>query len=277
MIETLKSIYGILTGAERREAVSLLALTAIGMLLEALGIGLIIPTLALLIQPNLAAYNAYLEPFVRPLLTLRPTEVATAAMVVLMATYGVKNAFLGYFVWRQNRMTNRVRASISRRLLTIYLRQPWTFYLEKNSAELMRNVTGEAATFSGTLTHAIIFVTESMVLIGIAGLLVLVEPVGTLVTVALLGLSALAFYVVARKQTLRWGSARQVHDALLLQHLQQALGGVKDVKLLGREKDLLGQYDVHNVASARALEFQSTMTHCRGCGSSRWRWLASPC
>lgn len=260
MIATLKNIYGILTRLERREAAVLLGLTAIGMLLEALGIGLIIPTLALLIQPDLAAYNAYLGPYVRPLLSRPPTQVATIAMVVLMATYGVKNAFLGYFVWRQNRMTNHVRANISRRLLTIYLRQPWVFYLEKNSAELMRNITGEANTFSGTLTHAINLVTEGMVLVGIAGLLVLVEPVGTLLTIVLLGLSALAFYALARKQTLRWGSARQVHDALLLQHLQQALGGVKDVKLLGRERDLLGQYDVHNVASARALEFQSTMT-----------------
>jgi ABC-type multidrug transport system fused ATPase/permease subunit len=46
---------------------------------------------------------------------------------------------------------------------------------------------------------------------------------------------------------------------LRLQHLQQGLGGAKDVKLLGRETEFLQQYSEHNVKSARMSHFQLTL------------------
>jgi ABC-type multidrug transport system fused ATPase/permease subunit len=41
-----------------------------------------------------------------------------------------------------------------------------------------------------------------------------------------------------------------------IQHLQQGLGGVKDVKILGRESQFLAEYDFHNVAAARVHQRQ---------------------
>ena len=52
---------------------------------------------------------------------------------------------------------------------------------------------------------------------------------------------------------------RQHHEGLRIQHLQQGLGGAKDVKLLGREADFLARYREHSVASARVGRNQITM------------------
>jgi ATP-binding cassette, subfamily B, bacterial PglK len=49
---------------------------------------------------------------------------------------------------------------------------------------------------------------------------------------------------------LRWGKTRQFHEGLRIQHLQQGLGGAKDVKLLGRETEFFAQYREHNYGSA---------------------------
>jgi len=57
----------------------------------------------------------------------------------------------------------------------------------------------------------------------------------------------------------RWGKVRQHHEGLRIQHLQQGLGGAKDVKLLGREGDFLAQYHLHHAQSARVGELQSTL------------------
>jgi ABC-type multidrug transport system fused ATPase/permease subunit len=44
-----------------------------------------------------------------------------------------------------------------------------------------------------------------------------------------------------------------------IQHIQQGLGGVKDVKLLGREAYLVSQFQVHAVGSAHAARSQTTL------------------
>src|SRR5207247_8258142 len=64
---------------------------------------------------------------------------------------------------------------------------------------------------------------------------------------------------LVRGRLLRWGEARQVHDTFRIQHLLQGFGAVKDLKLLGREREFLDQYQVHNVASSQISRRQATL------------------
>lgn len=257
---TFKRIYAILTAAERRRGAALLGLTVIGMVLETLGIGLVIPTIAVLIRRDLGPSYPALRPILRALGDPSQERLIVMGLSALVALYLIKNVFLGYFAWRQNRFTNDVKAELSQRLFTLYLRQPYTFHLRSNSSLLMRNVIGEAATFTGTLTHALNFITEGVVLTAVAVLLMAVEPVGMLVVVTILGGSAWGFYHWARIHIGRWGQLRHHHEGLLIQHLQQGLGGVKEVKLLGREADFLAQFRIHNVQATRASELHATLS-----------------
>jgi ABC-type multidrug transport system fused ATPase/permease subunit len=50
-----------------------------------------------------------------------------------------------------------------------------------------------------------------------------------------------------------------VHEGLRIQHIQQGMGGVKDIKLLGRADNFLDEYQVHNTGSAQAGEYQLTL------------------
>jgi ABC-type multidrug transport system fused ATPase/permease subunit len=259
-VSTFKRIYAILTHSERKKAGALLGLTVVGMVLETLGIGLVIPTIAVLIRRDLGPSYPLFRPILRALGEPSQPQLIAMGMVALVALYLVKNVFLGYFAWRQNRFTSDVKAELSQRLFTIYLRQPYTFHLRNNSALLIRNVIGEASTFSGTLTHALNFVTEGVVLTSVAALLLVVEPVGTLVVVTILGGSAWGFYHWARIRIGRWGQLRHYHEGLLIQHLQQGLGGVKEMKLLGREAAFLAQFRVHNIQATRASELHATLS-----------------
>ena len=80
-----------------------------------------------------------------------------------------------------------------------------------------------------------------------------------MIVVSVLGTAAWGFHHLARGHIARWGKARQHHDGLRIQHLQQGLGAAKDVKLLGRETEFLEQYSVHNTQSARAMRLQQSL------------------
>jgi ABC-type multidrug transport system fused ATPase/permease subunit len=100
------------------------------------------------------------------------------------------------------------------------------------------------------LTPVLILMTEGLVLVGVSAVLLALEPVGALIVVATLGVLGLIVHFSTKGVVLRWGNARQLHEGLRIQHLQQGLGSVKDVVLLGREHDFLQQYRVHNAGSA---------------------------
>ncbi|MDP1636388.1 MAG: amidase family protein, partial [Gallionellaceae bacterium] len=182
-----------------------------------------------------------------------------SSMMGLVGIFLVKNLFLAFLAWRQARFAYGVQVQISQRLFTTYLHQPYTFHLQRNSAQLIRNVMGEVNLFTSALIGMLAITSESLVLLGIAILLLLAEPMGALASMMVLGIAAWAFYRSTRNRLTRWGKARQYHDGLRIQHLQQGLGGAKDVKLLGREEEFLAQYRAHNVQSGRVGQLQVTL------------------
>lgn len=230
-----------------------------GMALETLCTGLVIPAIALLTRQDLSADYPQMQSLLDALGNPAQAELILIVMLGLVGVYLVKNLFLAYLAWRQSRFAYGVQAQLSQRLFTTYLRQPYTFHLQRNSAQLIRNVTGEVSMFTTAIVGSLNLATELMVLLGISCLLLVVEPLGTLITVLVLGSAAWIYSHGTRARIARWGKSRQLHDGLRMQHLQQGLGGAKDVKLLGREGDFLAQYRVHNLQSARVEQYQATV------------------
>lgn len=257
---TARKIWSLLTSAERRSAVVLLVLMFIGMALETLGVGLVIPAFALLTQRDFATNYPAFQPALEALGNPNQQSLVVGGMVVLVGVYLIKALFLALLAWRQMRFAYGVQVQISQRLFTVYLRQPYTFHLQRNSAQLIRNVMVEAGLFAGNaILPGITLLTESLVLLGLCSLLLLVEPLGALIVTSALGTAAWGFHRLTRGRIAHWGKARQYHEGMRLQHLQQGVGGAKEVKLLGREADFLEQYHVHSVQSARVGQMQATL------------------
>lgn len=259
-MRSFRQIYQLLSLEQRRAAGLLLVMMLIGMVLETVGIGLVIPMLGLLTAQDPAASYPMLHPLLQKLGGPSREDLVVAGMLVLVGLYGFKTLFLAFLAWNESRFVFGIQANLSQRLFTGYLRQPWAFHLQRNSAQLIRNTTSEINQFTnGALLPGMLLLTESLVLIGIGVLLLVVEPLGALVVVGALGFAAWGFQRVTRSHILRWGKSRQYHEGLRIQHLQQGLGGAKDVKLLGREADFFAQYSTHNLGSARVARYQNTL------------------
>jgi ABC-type multidrug transport system fused ATPase/permease subunit len=231
----------------------------VGMSLETVSTGLVIPAIALMMQQDLVSTYPQFEPLLSALGHPTQAQLITNVMLGLIGAYVLKNLFLAFLAWRQARFAYEVQAQLSQRLFALYLRQPYTFHLQRNSAQLIRNVISEVSMLADAIISALNLTTEFLVLLGITALLLAVEPVGTLIAVLVLGVAAGIFHYALRMHVVRWGATRQLHDGLRLQHLQQGLGGAKDVKLLGRESNFIDQYREHNNASARVGRYQATL------------------
>ncbi len=253
MIDHIKSILGILAPVERRKAYGLLGMMVIGMVVETLGIGLVIPAIAIFMEDDIGAAYPQLEPVLTWLGNPDKQQLVVLGMSTLIVIYLFKTLYLTLLIWKQNQFNNQVQVSLSQRLFNLYIRQPYPFHLQRNSAQLIRNITNEVGYFLSTgLSAIMLLVTEGLVLCGIVTLLLFVEPLGTLGIVAVVGSACFLFQKFTKAKVIDWGQTRQHHDGMRIQVVQQGIGGAKDVKLLGREQDFLDQYSVHNVATARA-------------------------
>lgn len=260
ILTSTRKIGSLLTPAERRRALVLLGLMFVGMALETLGVGLVIPAIALITQRDFTQNYPVFQPMLQLLGSPSQATLVISGMLVLVGVYLIKALYLAFLAWWQSRFAFDMQANLSQRLFATYLRQPYTFHLQHNSAQLIRNVINEVNQLTGKcIVPGMMLLTESLVLIGICVLLLAVEPMGALMVVSILGSAAWMFHRLTRSRISRWGEARLLHEGLRIQHLQQGLGGAKDVKLLGREAEFLAQYRPHNYKSARVAQLQSTL------------------
>ena len=249
----------LLTPSERRRAVVLFCLMVVGMALETLSTGLVIPAIALMTQQDLAVSYPQLQPLLVKLGSPSHVGLILIVMLGLVGIYLVKNLFLVFLAWRQTRFAFGVQVDLSQRLFTTYLRQPYTFHLQRNSAQLIRNVSNEAGMVADAILNSLNIATELLVFIGISALLLAIEPMGAIIAVLILGSAGWVFNRSVRTRITRWAQLRQHHDGLRVQHLYQGLSGAKDIKLLGRENEFLAQYRMHNAQSARVSQHQAML------------------
>jgi ATP-binding cassette, subfamily B, bacterial PglK len=256
-MKVLRQTFRLLSREQRRSASMLVVMMIIGMVLETFGIGLIIPVLGLLTADDPASTYPVLAPVLNALGNPGRERIIVVGMLGLMGVYTIKVLFLGWLAWLESRFAFGVQANLSQQLFSGYLRQPWIFHLQRNSAQLIRNAMGEVAQFtSSALLPSMTLLSECLVITGIGILLISVEPMGAIFVVSVLAMAAWIFQHLTRGRILSWGKARQYHEGFRIQHLQQGLGGAKDVKLLGREAEFIEQYVQHNSGSARASQRQ---------------------
>ena len=256
---TAKKVWQLLNPREHRAALAQLGLMLIGMVLETLGIGLVIPALTLMTQSDLAVKYPLLAPWLNRLGHPSQERLIIVGMLILVGVYAIKALFLAFLAWRQAHFVSTLQANLSQRLFEGYMYQPYAFHLQRNSAQLIRNTTVQVSDIIQVIQQGLILITEILVLFGISMLLLTIEPLGIILIVCTLGLAAWGFHHFTRRHLMRWGAARQQYEGLRIQHLQQGLGGIKDVKLLGRESDFLSQYRIQNVGSASVNQRQATL------------------
>lgn len=232
--------------SKKRAALVLILLLMLGTLLEMAGLGLIIPVFSLMLKADAVKETPFLQPYLESLGNPTHTEIIIGGVVLLITVYLIKGVFLSYLAWKQADFTMKLSAELGNNLYKGYLSQPYIFHLQKNSAYLSHNILDEVSRFS-TITQSFIFIqTEASVMFGIAVTLLIVEPIGAISVSCFLGMCVLIYHTLTKKRLVKWGKQRKIHAELKNLHLLQGLGGVKDIKIMGKEDYFFKIFKFHN-------------------------------
>ena len=236
---SLKQAWFSLTKDQKKFSILIFVMMFFSMILEALSIGIILPLLSIFLKGNLdsSAFSYFFTFFEKP----KGNELIYVGLFVTMGVFLAKNIFLVFFQWNQIKFIQKLNVEISNKLFKSYLNREYLFFLKTNTAQLIRNVTTEIGSFAEYINRVLVFFGEITVLIGIAIVLFYVDFLITFIVLLLVSIFSFLIYRFTRKKIAIFGKERILVDGLLTKHFIQGLTSVKDVKILNREDDLVGQ------------------------------------
>jgi ATP-binding cassette subfamily C protein len=164
----------------------------------------------------------------------------------LAGFFVLKNLLIAAVVYYQAGFVAARQAKLSTRMFSLYLHQPYTFHLQRNSSDLVSITTGVTFNIFGCVVlPGCIVATESLVVVLVAGLLLAVSPLATLAATGVLGGVSLAFYWFFRARLHRLGEHQQAERREMSKWVTQTLGGIKEAIILGREQFFVDTYARH--------------------------------
>jgi ABC-type multidrug transport system fused ATPase/permease subunit len=245
MFDTYRKLLDLLTPRERRSFYLVLGLITVMGLVETVGVASIVPFMLVLADPTAVERHAILGQLYTALNFTDPQSFMLALGVAVFCIVVGGLLFKVVAFYAIYRFTTMRSFSISQRMLRGYLLQPYTWFLNRHSADIGANVLGDVTKVTQrSLLPAMKLLTYGVVVLGLALLLVLVRPEVALAAAGLLGGSYVLVYLGVRKKLHRLGIERHRANQQRFQVTGEALGGIKDVKLLGLEEPFLRRFQV---------------------------------
>ena len=232
----LKKIFFLLTRQEQKRSIFLLLMMLCMALLDTIGVASILPFIAVLSNPQLIETNQILSIFYKigSFQTHQDFLFILGLIVFLILTSSL--AFKALTVYFQTRFTLMREYTISRRLIQGYLRQPYEWFLNQNSSDLGKNILSEVnKTTTGIIIPILELIAQSCVTVFLVALLLFVDPFLSLIVSVVLGFSYFLIYKYNRSFLERIGKERVKANQSRFISINEAFGGIKEVKLANLE------------------------------------------
>jgi ATP-binding cassette, subfamily B, bacterial PglK len=239
----LTRLWRLLEGADRRRILWIVPLLVVSAGVEIVGVAAVLPFLALLADPGSVVSLPLVGPTLDawadgdPLALLRLSGALLATFLVLANVLVMLTQWwLFSFSWSLNHR-------LSARLLAHYLAQPYAFALTRNTAALANKVVVEVRQLiEQGVQSGLEIVTRSAVIGGLVGFLVLLDPLLAVTVFGVLGLAYGGLFTLTRHYLGRIGRESVRAGAGRMKAVNEALGGFKELKVLGREAAAFAQY-----------------------------------
>ncbi|MEM6450715.1 MAG: ATP-binding cassette domain-containing protein [Cyanobacteria bacterium P01_D01_bin.105] len=258
MLKYLSKVLYILSGS-RLQLGLLLSSFVFSSVLEALGVGLIAPYLAIADNPNIAR-----EGVLSRLLNLfnwqSDGQIITGLAVILIILFCLKTVvyflcklyILKYSYWQKNQLESR--------LMRTYLRIPYIFHLNKNSAVLIKNIAIESHQFTTNNLIPLLEIIANIIVMAVLLVLLAYSEISLLVVALVIILPTIVVFARLSRRVKRWGKVMSTSNHNMIAAVNHGLGGLKETKVIGCESHFEDELDVYSKEYAKAAVWADAFT-----------------
>jgi len=231
MKKKIEKILLLLTKKNKIDILFIIFLSIIKAFIEIVGIGLLIPLLGFISSEQ--KKNEIIE-FLPILREYSDKEVILIFIIVFLIIYLLKTIFVIFFNSYNAKHAQNLYVEIGNKLLKKYLDNNFLFFVQNNSAKLIRNIASEVNLLaSGIIMNSISLLSNLILFFGVCILLFSYNQYTVFVIFILLIVSI----IVVRsnnKILMKWSEVRNVESARFIQKLNEVFGSIKEVILYNK-------------------------------------------
>lgn len=261
MLADLKKTWALFTPAEQRKARWMLLLVILMAMAETLGVVSIMPFLSVLARPEVIHENAQLGQLYQQLgFTSARSFIFALGLVSITLVVG-SSVFKTITLHLISRFVHMQRHAFSARLLSRYLHQPYEFFLGRNPAVLNKSVLSEVdQLIFGLIQPLAQMLAQGTLMAAMALLIFVYDPITAVGIVVVLALLYGCIYLLVRKRLKRIGQAQQHANGQRYQACNEALSGIKDVKITHSAAAYQAQFNHASREFSRHLATSETLS-----------------
>jgi len=212
-------------------------------LLDTAGVASIMPFMAVLANQQLVQTNSALSLLYSALGFSDLQHFLFALGMLVFVTLVASLAFKAVTTYAQLRFVLMREHAIARRLVAGYLHQPYSWFLNRHSADLGKNVLSEVnLVVNGVLMPLMALIANGVVALALLILLFLVHSKLALFVGAVLGAAYGLIYAVMGGFLSQIGRDRKIANQQRFTVLAEAFGAMKEIKIAGLEGEYLQRF-----------------------------------
>ena len=245
-MQIIKKFLYLLSPSERKRAGLLLLLILTMALLDMIGVASILPFMAVLTNPDIVNTNIILNKIFNSLKIFgieNNQEFLFFLGVLVFILLVVSLLFKAFVTYVQVQFIQMRQYSLGKRLVTGYLQQPYSWFLNRHSADLGSTVLSEVSRVVGSgLKPFMALIASSMVAITITILLIITDPKLALVVTVSLGTAYGIVYKFIRSYLDKIGKESLISNELRFTAISESFGAAKEVKIGGLEETFIKRF-----------------------------------
>ena len=218
-----------------------LFLMLITMLFEAISLGLIFPIITMFSSETSMPFDFQIGNFNlnNYLTSITPVNF----LIILILIYTFKLIFLVFNSYFQSYFTFKIQSYISKKLFNNYIYQNFNYLTNSNTSLLIRNIVNESAQFAkGVVQPMLIFLTESMTILGIISLLIIVDINSVIIITFFFLVFILIFSFFTKKKISQYGKQKQIYEGERIKTINQTFQSISFIKSAFMEKIFVNIY-----------------------------------
>ena len=212
------------------------AVSLVMTVMEAVGAALVYLLVAIISTPDASLALPLIGDLTEVFPDRSSREIKFGAAVFVGVFFVLRAGIILVQTYVTTRIVNNSFALVAGRMLEGYLAMPYLFHTQRSSAELIRNTyQGISKLMSGIVMPVLSIFTQVLLGMSMVVTLVVLAPQAVLVTSAALTVTVLVIQRFVRPRLVELSGRSEQASKTSIAAIQQALGGVRDIKLLQRE------------------------------------------
>lgn len=227
----LKAIWKFMSRRRRGHFFVVVGVMLLGTLAELATIGAVLPFLALVSDPQRAAEIPGFRQIIEVMGAFAPTNLVLLAAVLLIISAVLATVIRLLLTWVSLNFVLALSHEIGTAIFGRMMRQPYEYYVSRNTSELLAGVEKVSAVVWGVLMPGMQGVSAVVMSAAIMVLLLIIDPF-TATMVAATMATAYFFVSLAVRSRLHQNSEQLASAATgRIQVMQEGMGGIRDVLL----------------------------------------------